>query len=370
MRARAPTKRLARALCAALWLASAARAELGRAQPTPEPARAAGEPVPISAAASQHFNEGVRYLTTDAPDRYRRAYREFRAAYADSPSWKILGNLGIVAQELERDGEAMDAFERYLAEGAGSLVPEEVEQFQRDLALLRAEHATVELELDGDQAWVVDERLPEAGAPVVNRYGPFEASTRLRLRPGHHRIRVERAGLAARAWDVNLRRQASESHRFDWATPTSLDATAPPEPTPPFDDQLRGGVVDYRTEAFVSLGLAAVGAGVAGWIFHESRQTQTESDQLFGAYCPGRLDPSVPGCQRSERLNDRAARWRTGAAISGGVAGVALVVGATLFLVSDPTTPAPAARPEGAVVQARRLAPWVGLNRLGVSGSF
>jgi len=50
--------------------------------------------------------------------RYEEAYREFKDCVRRFPSWKILGNLGITSMKLERDGEAVDAFEKYLAGGA------------------------------------------------------------------------------------------------------------------------------------------------------------------------------------------------------------------------------------------------------------
>ncbi|HYJ09195.1 MAG TPA: hypothetical protein VEX18_09295, partial [Polyangiaceae bacterium] len=70
---------------------------------------AAAADVPISDNARAHFNAGVSLLQDPDGARYEEAYREFQAAYADSPSWKICGNLGITAMKLERDGEAIDA---------------------------------------------------------------------------------------------------------------------------------------------------------------------------------------------------------------------------------------------------------------------
>src|SRR5678815_3697575 len=64
------------------------------------PARAAD--AEISPQARAHFRAGVNFL--DDPDgaRYGEAYREFKAAYALSPSWKIIGNIGLTAMKLER----------------------------------------------------------------------------------------------------------------------------------------------------------------------------------------------------------------------------------------------------------------------------
>ena len=58
--------------------------------------------MPVSENANRRFSQGVRYLTSQDPGRYEKAYREFKAAYEDSPSWKILGNLGIAAHDGHR----------------------------------------------------------------------------------------------------------------------------------------------------------------------------------------------------------------------------------------------------------------------------
>ena len=67
--------------------------------------------VPISDEARAHFTTGVNLLQDPDGARYEEAYREFKEAYAESPSWKILGNLGICAMKLERDSEAISAFD-------------------------------------------------------------------------------------------------------------------------------------------------------------------------------------------------------------------------------------------------------------------
>src|SRR5688572_24477559 len=145
----------------------------------------------VSENANRRFAQGVRYLTSQDPGRYEKAYREFKAAYADSPSWKILGNLGIVAHELERDGEAIDAFEAFLDRGGKELPADERKQFKEDLALVKAGYSTLTIETQPSGAWIIDERLPDTGEPIVNRYGPTKGKLELRIRAGHHRIRAQ-----------------------------------------------------------------------------------------------------------------------------------------------------------------------------------
>src|SRR6266496_5806066 len=93
-------------LCAAV--VPAVRAELPPSQ---------GRDVPVSEEAKKYFKSGVDFLKDPDGARYEEAYAKFRAAYQISPSWRILGNLALSAMKLERFGEAIEAYERYVAEG-------------------------------------------------------------------------------------------------------------------------------------------------------------------------------------------------------------------------------------------------------------
>src|SRR5688572_20669463 len=120
-------------------------------------AAAQGDDTPITEEARQHFTAGVNLLQDPEGARYEEAYREFTAAYRASPSWKILGNLGIAAMKLERDGEAIDAFTKYLAAGGNTLEPAERAQFESDLATLKTAVVTVTLASDPPGAEFIDE---------------------------------------------------------------------------------------------------------------------------------------------------------------------------------------------------------------------
>src|SRR4051812_8414633 len=73
------------------------------------PAIAHADDVQITPEARGRFSAGVNLLKDPEGPRYEEAYREFKAAYAASPSYKILGNLGLCAMKLERDEEAIAA---------------------------------------------------------------------------------------------------------------------------------------------------------------------------------------------------------------------------------------------------------------------
>jgi hypothetical protein len=151
---------------------------------------ARAEDAPISDEAREHFEAGVALLDDPEGPRYEDAYRAFQAAYAASLSPEILGNLGLCAMQLERDGEAIDAYRRYLVE-AKDIEARERAQIQRDLEVL--ETSAVPLLLRGLPAGsrVVDERIPLHGDSVRNVYGPAEGDLSLRIRAGTHRVTVE-----------------------------------------------------------------------------------------------------------------------------------------------------------------------------------
>jgi hypothetical protein len=173
---------------------------------------ARADDVPISDSARQHFTAGVNLMQDPDGARYDEAYREFKAAYADSPSWKITGNLGIAAMKLERDGEAIDAFNKYLTEGGSEIDPAEKAQFTRDMQTLQAGVAKVTLESDPPGAMFVDERYPSAGSPVVNRYGPFTDKAEVGVRGGHHRITANLSGFKPSVWEFDT--PATAPHPF------------------------------------------------------------------------------------------------------------------------------------------------------------
>jgi hypothetical protein len=327
--------------------------------------------VPISANANRRFKEGVRYLKTKEADRYERAYREFKAAYSDSPSWKILGNLGIVAQELERDGEAIDAFRGYLKGGGKELSADERKQFQDDLELLESGHATVTLTTAPDGAWIVDEHVPETGASVVNRYGPTSGPLELRIRGGHHVIRAELSGYTADPWENDQRAGSTSSYDFRLQRigapadkPERREETAPTEP---FVDRPRQ-VEDHgtlRALSFVALGLGVVGAGAGTYFYLDSKKASDRADEAY-ELCAMML--MAPQCAESDtqvyrdakEANDAEGSARTRSLVSFVAAGALLTTGVTLFLLSS----------EGEETQAASISPWLGPQSIGVSGRF
>jgi hypothetical protein len=208
--------------------------------------------VTITEEARQHFAAGVALLKDPDGAKYEEAYREFKAAYKASPSWKILGNLGLCALKLERDGEAIDAYEKYIAEGGDNLDPGEKKQVETDLKTLKTGAFSAKFTVNQKAVTIEDARIASKGDRVVNIYGPTDGAIELRLHPGHHVITTKAAGFKDATWEVDLAPGGSDSHAFT----LDKDIVIPPPTT----------AKDRPIPTTVVVGAIATGAFLAGGV--------------------------------------------------------------------------------------------------------
>ncbi len=169
--------------------------------------------VVITEQARAQFRAGVALMQDPDGARYAEAYLAFKAAYADSPSWKILGNLGLTAMKLERDGEAIEALTTYLAEGGENIDPDERKQVESDLNTLKVSVTWVTISANVPGATVIDERIPLAGASKQNRYEDLKETLRLGVHAGRHKISVEMEGYRTATWSFEAS-GGEQSHEF------------------------------------------------------------------------------------------------------------------------------------------------------------
>jgi hypothetical protein len=245
---------------------AAAAAPAAIPPPPAPPAAPALAPAPgasISDEARAKFTVGVNLLTDPDGPRYEEAYRAFKAAYALSPSYKILGNLGLCAMKLERDDEAIAAYEKYLAEGKDLTRPE-VQQITSDLATLRSSVAHFTVESDPPGAEIIDARVPVRGERVLNSYGTVPQATKLGLHEGAHQVTARLQGYSDQTWHVEVTGgQDLPEHKFVFtkeAPPQAMSTFAPSAPpivmSRPVPARVWVGVV--------ATGALAVAAGVTG----------------------------------------------------------------------------------------------------------
>lgn len=214
----------------------------------------------IPEEARLHFSAGVNLLKDPAGARYEEAYREFKAAYGITPSYKILPNMGVCAMKLERDAEAIAAYERYLRE-AKDVDPEERAQIERDLVTLKVGLAKVNVEAR-PAATIVDVRVPAHGESITNVYGPIGDRSELAVRRGHHVMKARFPDGRELTWELDV--QGGESHLFEApAAPTNPQepVVTRQQPTPPPAERPTPTTV-YISGA--ATGMFAAGALVTG----------------------------------------------------------------------------------------------------------
>ncbi len=84
--------------------------------------------------AKSAFNEGTRFYSAG---KFTEAAEAFRKAYALKPSWKLLYNIGQAEASCKRHGLALDAFEKYLAEGGDEVPADRRDEVNGEIDRLR-----------------------------------------------------------------------------------------------------------------------------------------------------------------------------------------------------------------------------------------
>ncbi len=229
----------------------------------------------ISEEAKAYFSNGVDLISGSTPN-YQDAYYQFKLAYEKSGSWKVLGNLGLCAMKLERDGEAIEYYTKYLAEGGDEIDPEERQALQRDLLLIKGNAVEVTITTPEPELEVTTARSGTAAG--AQNYLVTNGRQTLLLRAGTHAITATKDGKTLR-WDVVLSPGKPQSHSFDFSEPA---AAAPPPggvaavPPPAEEPRKTGGTL--RTVGFVTagVGVLALGGGIVTGLMSSSKESDAK----------------------------------------------------------------------------------------------
>jgi len=287
----------------------------------------------ISEEARKHFKAGVAFLQDPDGEHPEEAYTEFKLAYSLSKSPKVLGNLALCAMKLERDGEAIDAYKRYLME-VSDIDEDERRQINSDIAMLAASAVTVSITVDSPQTRIVDTRFPVRGVAITNVYGPVDDKLEIVMRPGHHQLEAKAAGGDAR-WELDAPGGARVTHAFQ----IQSAPVAPPAPSAP---SLGGAERPVEQAKSSKLG-PVLTMSVGGAMLLTSAVT--------GAVALGKVNDLVRACPHDEcpaGLDYTAAR--TSAKTMVGITDILLVSGAVVagsgaawfFFLGDSSKAAPA----------------------------
>ena len=317
----------------------------------------------ISEEAKLYFQNGVELIQNQPPN-YQDAYYQFKLAWDRSHSWKVLGNWGLCALKLERDGEAIWAYSEYLKKGGTDVDPSERKDLERDLLLLNGNAATVNLTSAAPDFEVLDTRAGSSAPP--QNYKAEAGKLTLRLRAGTHTLRASYQGKSVR-WEVPLAPGNSESHTFEFSESTAVApiavpaaAAAPPEVAPPPNSAPaeRGGTL--RTAGYVTagVGVVAFGTGAVLGILAKSKDSDARAQCInvaSGLLCP----------ERAQAQFDSAKSQGTVATLLMIGGGVFTAAGVGMIVWGGPS----AERPKEARL---RLSPLLGMHQAGVfaQGAF
>ena len=292
-------------------------------------APARGDDTPISDEARAHFKAGVNLLQDPDGERVEDAYREFKAAYAISASSKILGNIGYCAMRLERDGEAIDAYTRYLQD-VKDIDAEERAQITRDLSTLQVGLVKLEMRVSEIDARVSDVRIPVKGGPITNAYGPVRGRLEVGVRPGHHVVTVRVEGFDDAVWELDAQAGSKESRSFELKK-----KQAAPLPLGPTPDAHAAPIGPWIT---VGIGGALLAAGTLTGILALGK-TGDISSACPNDACPASYDLD------SNRSSARGLVRATDILLLGG--GLVAAGGLTWLLLSGGTSKTAAAAADG-----------------------
>ncbi len=293
------------------------------------------------AQARLHFANGVELLQASPPS-YQDAFPQFLAAYTKSgQSWKVLGNLGLCALKLERDGEALTYYRRYLDEGGDEIDPDERADIERELLLVEGNLAHLQLRAAETNVRITVSRQGSSAPPQMYQLTEDQA---LGVRAGAHTVTAE-AGGKTRTWEGVLAPGQTAEHFFDFTEAPAASAPVASATTPAADS---GGMSPLRLTGFVTAGVgvaALLGGGVTGLL---TKQREDDArDQCAGNVCPT--------AARSDFDNAESLATLTNVLLIGG--GVLAATGVTLILLGgdskteDPTAArillTPSALPQG-----------------------
>jgi hypothetical protein len=330
--------------------------------------KGAAPTVQITEKARELFRTGVTLLQDPDGARYEEAYEQFKAAYAESPSWKILGNLGVTAMKLERDGEAIQAFQGYLEQGGKELSRDERAQFQSDLDTLSATTATVTISGLPAGTRVTDVRSANKGDDVKNYYDvPEGGSLVLRVRPGVHRFTAQWADQAAQTHELETSSKGTHEVKFEAAKPAPVEAPPPapvvaPAPAPTTSGSAHEGFWQSPVPMYVSFGVGAVGVGMGVLFLTQRSAAVSDGDSKYKA-CLASQACLTSDQLAMQRLDHKASTRGTLSVVSFGVGAVGVGAGVTLLLMQG--------KKEAAVTAAgMTIQPYATGNELGLWGQF
>jgi tetratricopeptide (TPR) repeat protein len=268
----------------ALGVASHSHAQAGHA---PKPV-AGAETADVDAART-HFKLGIdSYRDSDLPT----ALIEFKRAYAASPNYRLLFNLGQVCEELRDYPEAERYFEQYLRDGAGEIELARKQQVETELAKIKLRIASLVLSTNlANAEWFVDD-VPSGHSPLADV---------VRVSAGRHRIAAAVSGRPRVTKVIDTAGGETQVVDVAFSLQPENVAAAPAQPNP-VNTAAPASSNSAAVWVGIGTGLLAAGAGVMGYLAY--RDSANYKDALQRPTTPAELDSLQQGAKTKAIVTD------------------------------------------------------------------
>ncbi|HKU38487.1 MAG TPA: PEGA domain-containing protein [Polyangiales bacterium] len=219
--------------------------------------------------ARLHFKAGVDYYRDGD---YSAALIEFKRAYAASPNYRVLYNLGQVSQELRDYPEAKRYYETYLREGGEGIDAARKQEVGTALVRLRARIAEIVVSSSVEDAeFFVDD--------VSVGQGPFDEP--LLVSAGRRRISASAPGFARATQVIEAAGGETLEVHLELAelTPAAVAAQLP-APAAHSSEELAPAAKSGSSVALwlgLGTGALAISAGVLGYLALEAGKDYREA---------------------------------------------------------------------------------------------
>lgn len=287
-------------------------------------------------AGRGHFDRGVDYYRDG---NINAALIEFKRAYEAAPNYRVLYNLGQVANALNDYVEAQRYFQRYLQDGGAEIDSERRAEVNAMINKLSGRIASLSIACNVDGAQLFIDDVPVGTTPLVQPLRVSAGSRRISAavtgRPRSTRV-IEAVGGERLSVEIEVQAAAPPV-----TAPSAVATTEPSSSSGPSPTLWLG----------IATGALAVGTGVVGYLAAQD-----------GSKFHDALDRSSTASEIN-RLHDRA---ETKAILTDVLLGATAITGAiTLYFVFSGGK---ADKPPSETASAARLN--VGLGSLQLSGRF
>lgn len=328
--------------------------------------------VPVE--AKQHLDAGLAYVDDPSGPRYEEAYREFHAAYESYASYELLANIGTCSLYLERDAEAISAYEKYLEKATDKdISAKKRAQMERDIKTLKIGLVQVAITTTPAKVTLIDERFATQGKSVVNRYEVTDGKLALGIHPGSHRLTVHLDGYEDQRWEFDAKPASQHEHAFQLIA-VQAAPTLPPPPSASSKSETRsnGDATETvpstdqskvrRTPTSVYIGLAATGVFTVAATVTGLMANSKKSDLVA-------INDGTE-VNRARDLHDAMNRYALVSDITLGAAVVSAGVTGYLYL-TRPSSSVESGNQKQAIQNQRfwRVLPAIGSERAGITFS-